>query len=185
LQAGRKADKMIKNEEKKGAKRMDSIFHRTSVRQYLDKPVEEEKITTLLRAAMAAPSAGNQQPWEFYVVKGKENLQRLALTSPYGGCTKNAPMAFVVCYQKVCPMPEYAQIDVSAACENLLLEADSLGLGAVWLGIAPLADRMEAVKNVLDLPDHLEAFAIIPCGYPKEERKQQDRFDERRIHYVG
>jgi nitroreductase len=161
---------------------MDSIFHRTSIRQYLQKDVEEEKVTKLLQAAMAAPSAGNQQPWEFYVVKDKAKLQELAVTSPYAGCTANAPMAFVVCYQNECQMPEYAQIDVSAATENLLLEADALGLGAVWLGIAPLAERMEAVRKVLSIPDTLSAFAIIPCGYPAEEKVQQDRFDLKRIH---
>jgi nitroreductase len=65
---------------------------------------------------------------------------------------------------------------------NLLLEADTLGLGAVWLGIAPLEERMEAVKNVLAIPDTLSAFAIIPCGYPAEEKVQQDRFDLNRVH---
>jgi nitroreductase len=81
-------------------------------------------------------------------------------------------------------MPEYAQIDTSIAVQNLLLEADELGLGAVWLGIAPLQERMDAVRNVMNLPDELEAFAIIPCGYPAEEKKQQDRFEEARIHYM-
>jgi nitroreductase len=91
-------------------------------------------------------------------------------------------MAFVVCYQNKCRMPEYAQIDASAATENLLLEADALGLGAVWLGIAPLEERMEAVKRVLAIPDTLSAFAIVPCGYPAEEKVQQDRFDLTKIH---
>lgn len=81
-------------------------------------------------------------------------------------------------------MPEYAQIDMSASVDNLLLEADALDLGAVWLGIAPLNKRMEAVRNVLDIPDDLNAFAIIPCGYPEYIRPQQDRFDKQRIHYV-
>ena len=134
--------------------------------------VEDEKIEKLLRAAMAAPSAGNQQPWEFYVVTNSETLQRLAKTSPYAGCTATAPLAFVVCTKKECRMPEYAQIDVSAAIENLLLEADGLGLGAVWLGIAPLTERMDAVRDVLQLPEELDAFAIVPCGCPAQERVQ-------------
>ncbi len=81
-------------------------------------------------------------------------------------------------------MPEYAQIDVSAAIENLLLEADGLGLGAVWLGIAPLTERMDAVRDVLQIPEELDAFAIVPCGYPAQERVQQDRFEEARVHYI-
>ncbi len=81
-------------------------------------------------------------------------------------------------------MPEYAQIDMSASVENLLLEADSLGLGAVWLGIAPLKERMGAVRMVLNLPENPDAFAIIPCGYPQKVHAQQNRFDKQRIHYV-
>ena len=163
---------------------MNEIFHRTSIRKYLDKMVENEKIETMLQAAMAAPSAGNQQPWEFYVVKDKTVLDQLSKTSPYASCCASAPLAFVACYRIDCSMPEYAQIDMSASVENLLLEADSLGLGAVWLGIAPLKERMEAVHTVLNVPKNLDAFAIIPCGYSEVVHAQQDRFDKQRIHYV-
>ncbi len=110
---------------------MNEIFHRTSVRKYQNKPVEDEKIEQMLRAAMAAPSAGNQQPWEFYVVKDKATLEKLSKTSPFATCTAAAPLAFVACYRVNCRMPEYAQIDLSACVENLLLEADALELGAV------------------------------------------------------
>ncbi len=163
---------------------MESIFHRTSVRQYLDKTVEQEKVEKMLRAAMQAPSARNQQPWEYYVVTGKEMLERLSGVSPYAGCTKGAPLAFVACWQKECMRPEYAQIDLSASVENLLLEADALGLGAVWLGIAPIAERMKKVREVLNIPENLEAFAVIPCGYPRHISVQQDRYDAGRVHYV-
>ena len=163
---------------------MNEIFHRISIRKYLGKPVEDEKIQKLLQAAMAAPSAGNQQPWEFYVVKDKAALEKLSQTSPYASCAASAPLAFVACYRVNCKMPEYAQIDLSASVENLLLEADALDLGAVWLGIAPLKDRMEAVRQVLNIPENLDAFAIIPCGYPETVHDQQDRFDKQRVHYV-
>lgn len=163
---------------------MESIFHRISIRSYQDRAVEPEKVKQLLRAAMAAPSAGNQQPWEFYIVTDKEALTALAECSPYAGPIKEAPLGIVVCAQADCRMPEYAQIDCSAAVENLLLEADSIGLGAVWLGIAPLEERMEAVRKVLSIPGNLCVFSLIACGYPAEERKQQDRFEEARIHYV-
>lgn len=163
---------------------MNSIFHRTSIRKYTKQKVEQEKIIEILKAAMAAPSAGNQQPWEYYVVQSEEKLQRLSATSPYARCTAKAPLAFVACFRKNCQMPEYAQIDVSASIENMLLMIDKLGLGVVWLGIAPLQERMDAVRTVLNIPDELEAFAIIPCGYPAEEKQQQDRFEEIRVHYV-
>lgn len=164
---------------------MNKIFHRTSIRTYKQVKVENEKIERILKAAMAAPSAGNQQPWEYYVVLDTEVLEQLSATSPYAGCVKHAPMAFVACYKCDCDMPEYAQIDLSASVENMLLEADYLGLGAVWLGIAPLEERMKAVKQVLGIVDSIEPFAIIPCGYPEKNSLQQDRFDQSRIHYIG
>lgn len=163
---------------------MNSIFHRTSIREYKDAEIEKEKLEQILRAAMAAPSACNQQPWEYYVVTDRQKLEQLSASSPYAGCAKEAPLAFVACYRKECMAPEYAQIDLSASVENLLLEADAQGLGAVWLGIAPIQERMDKVAAVLDLPEGLKAFAIIPCGYPKEEKPQQDRYDVSRVHFV-
>ncbi len=163
---------------------MSGIFHRTSIRKYTGQPVEEEKITLMLRAAMAAPSAVNQQPWEFYVVTDRESLKAMADCSPYAGMLREAPVGFAVCYRKDCIRPEYAHIDCSAAVENLLLEADELGLGAVWMGIAPITDRMEDARKTLNIPETLDVFAFIACGYPAEEKTQQDRYDPARVHYI-
>lgn len=163
---------------------MEAIFHRVSIRKYQERIVEQEKIEKLLRAAMAAPSACNQQPWEYYVVTDKRKIKELSETSPYAGCAKEAPVVFVPCYRKELIAPDYADIDMSASVENLLLEADALGLGAVWMGISPQEERMEAVEKVLNIPKKLSAFALIPCGYPAESRDQEDRFDETRIHYI-
>ena len=163
---------------------MNNVFTRVSIRRYQDRPVEKEKTEAILRAAMQAPSAANQQPWEFYVVTSREKLEALSKVHPYAGMTKNAPAAIVSVYRKDCRIPAYAQIDLSIAMENLWLETDAQGLGGVWLGIAPIEERMKAVEEILDLPDTVRAFAVFPYGYPAEERKQQDRFDESRIHYV-
>lgn len=163
---------------------MDSIFHRISVRKYQDKEVEKEKVELMLRAAMAAPSACNQQPWEFYVVTDKRMIEQLSEASPYAKCAKGAPLVFVPCFRTDGIAPDYFNIDMSAAVENLLLEADHLGLGAVWMGISPDEGRMTAVRKVLDIPEYLHAFALVPCGYPAEDRVQQDRYDESRVHYI-
>lgn len=163
----------------------DIIFERTSVRKFKEKPVETEKLDILMKAAMAAPSAGNQQPWEFYIVTKSETLQALSSTSKYAGCVGEAPAAIVVCYHtNNLVFPDYAQIDCSIACENILLEAVNQGLGAVLLGIAPIKERMDGAAKVLDMPEELTAFSIIACGYPKEPAIQQDRYDEDRIHYI-
>ena len=162
---------------------MNSIYNRVSIRKYQNKPVEKEKTLAILRAAMQAPSTGNQQPWEFYVVTDKAKLEALSQVSPYAWMTRNAPAAIVSVYRKACLMPECAQIDLSIAMENLWLETDAQGLGGVWLGVAPIEARMKAVEEILNIPDTLRAFAIFPYGYPAESRQQQDRYDEDRIHW--
>lgn len=163
---------------------MNSIFHRISVRKYQDRPVEKEKIEMILRAAMQAPSAANQQPWEFYVVTNPEKLAALSNVHRYSKMVKDAPVCIVAAYRDKCALPPYAQIDLSIAMENLWLETDAQGLGGVWLGIAPMEDRMKAVEEIMEMPDSLHAFGLFPLGYPAEERAQQDRYDESRIHYV-
>ena len=166
---------------------MKSIFHRTSIRRYTEQKVEDEKITQILKAAMAAPSAGNQQPWEFYVVTDEETVRRLSETSPYAGFTKDAPLIIVPCYrtrEDQLRFKDYAEIDLGIATEHILLEADALGLGSTWRGIAPLQDRMDAVAAVLGTDVSLRPFAIVSVGYPAEEKKYQDRYDESRIHRI-
>ena len=163
---------------------MKEIFERVSIRKFTTQPVEKEKIIAILRAAMAAPSAGNQQPWEFYVVGDRRMLEALSQVSPYAGCTKTAPAAIVSVYREKLWAPAYAQIDMSIAMENLWLACGEQGLGGVWLGIAPIEERMEAVEKILCLPEGLRAFAVFPLGYPAESRKQQNRFDENRIHFI-
>lgn len=164
---------------------MNSIYHRISVRKYEDREVEPEKIKEILKAGMQAPSAGNQQPWEFYVVTNKDTIAKLSKTSPYAGCAEKAPVVIVPVYRTDRVMfPSMVLEDMSIAQENMWLMADELGLGGVWLGIAPEKDRMKNVKEVLHLPDKLEAFSLFPVGYPAETRPQQNRYEESRIHYL-
>ena len=163
---------------------MKEIYTRVSIRKYQPEPVEPEKITAILRAAMAAPSAGNQQPWEFYVVTNPELIEKLSTVSPYSGCAKNAPVVIVSAYREKLWAPMYAQIDMSIAMEHLWLACEEQGLGGVWMGIAPQEERMQAVEALIGIPEGLRAFAIFPLGYPAEERQQQNRFDESRIHYI-
>lgn len=163
----------------------DMIFKRVSVRRFQAGAVEDAKIEKLLRAAMAAPSAGNQQPWEFYVITDGETLTALSKASPYAGCTAGAPLAIVPCWRRNGLMfPECAALDLSAAVENILLEAVNQGLGGVWLALSPMEDRVAAATKVLDLPEDLIPFCIIPIGYPEKEAPQKDRFDESRLHWV-
>ena len=172
--------------DKKGKKKiMNSIFHRISVRKYEDRPVEKNKIIQILKAGMQAPSACNQQPWEFYVVTDKEKIEQLSESTPYSKCAAGAPVIIVPVYRKEGLIsPDYAQIDLSIAQENIWLETDELGLGGVWIGIAPIKERMDHVHKLLNLPDNVKVFSLFALGYPAEERPQQDRFDENRIHFI-
>ncbi len=163
---------------------MQEIFHRTSIRTFHDQPVEHEKIELLLRAGLQAPTAANQQSWHFYVVTNKDKLTQLSITSPYAKPVEKAPLAIVVAYEKDSRVPDYNDIDCAIATENIMLEADSLGLGSVMLGIAPIKERMQAVNDVLTLPKTQNAFTIIAIGYPVSVKPQQDRYNAEKIHYV-
>ncbi|MCD6322246.1 MAG: nitroreductase family protein [Clostridiales bacterium] len=165
---------------------MNEIYIRRSVRLYTDKFIEEEKIEQILKAGMQAPSAGNQHPWEFIVVNDKEILEKLSVASINAGCTDKAPVAIVLLVNhNNLRFPEYTDQDMSACAQNILLEAVSLGLGAVWLGIAPLKDREKAISDIFDLPDNIQPFAIIPIGYPLNEGANQfiDRYDPKKVTF--
>ena len=138
----------------------------------------------LLRSpAMQAPSAGNQQPWEFYVIKNKETIRKLSESTPYSKCAAGAPVVIVTVMRKNCRMPEYAETDLSICMENMWLMTDSLGLGGVWLGIAPIEERMKKIEEIVGLPEDVRAFGLFALGYPAESRPQQNRFDPDRIHW--
>ena len=162
---------------------MNSIFHRVSVRKFKDDPVKSVDIEWMMRAAMAAPSACNQQPWEFYVVTDSETLLALSQVHKYSGMVKDAPAAIVSAYRTNSYAAPFAQVDMAIAMENLWLETDAQGLGGVWLGVAPIEEHMCKVEQIIGMSDTLRAFAIFPFGYPAEERPQQNRFDPARIHW--
>jgi nitroreductase len=163
---------------------MDLIFHRTSVRTFQKKPVEDEKIKRLLEAAMASPSACNQQAWRFYVVTDKEMLQKIAKVSPYAGPAAAAAGAIVIFYTEDVQAPEFGQIDCAIASENIWLEADALGLGGVLLGIAPVQERMKALEDTLNVPEGYRAFGIFAFGYPAKQQDQVNRYDPSKVTVI-
>lgn len=163
---------------------MKEINIRRSIRRYTGEKVTNEEVDKLLRAAMQAPSAGNQQAWEFLVVRDKAMLEKVAEVSPYAGMVKDADVAIIpLVNENHLKFNDYWEQDLSAATQNILLEAVSLNLGAVWLGVAPLVERTDYISHIFDLPDFIKAFAVIPVGKPVGENKFIDRFDSTRIHY--
>ncbi len=166
---------------------LNNILERTSVRSYLDKSIEEDKIEKLLRAGMAAPTAVNKQPWHFVVVTDKSLLQKLAKANPYAEMVARAPLAIVVCGDMTKALDgnarEFWVQDCSAASENILLAATGLGLGSVWTGTYPSEERCAAVSEVLGLPETLIPLNTIVIGYPDGEVTPKDKWQESNISY--
>jgi nitroreductase len=166
---------------------LDNIKTRTSIRAYENREIEDDKVETLLQAAMAAPTAGNKQPWEFVVIKNRATLDTIASHFETMTMAKDAPLAIVVCGDINNTFPEegreYWVQDASAATENLLLAAHAMGLGAVWCGIYPISERVEYLKKLLDLPENIIPLNVIPIGYPGENPQPKDKWKAERVHY--
>lgn len=162
---------------------LGTIFSRRSIRSFTGEPVAETAIETLLRAAMAAPSAGNQQPWHFVVIRDRAVLDAIPSYHPHSQMCCQAPCAILLCADPALQRyPGFWVQDLSAATENLLLAAHALGLGAVWCGIHPDSDREEAFRRHFSLPSAIIPFALVPVGYPSANPEPADRFRIERVH---
>lgn len=162
---------------------MKTINKRRSIRSYKSTSVEDKKIEMILRAGMQAPSAGNQRPWEFIVVRDKAILEKLSAMSKYSKMIASAPVAIVlVADESRMIFKENWEQDMGACTQNILLEIVEQGLGGVWLGVAPLEERMTYVREALKIEKI--PFAIVPFGYSEKENEFVDRFDEERISYI-
>jgi len=161
---------------------MEAILTRRSIRRYTSQSISEELIKELLEAAMSAPSTGNGQPWHFVLIDDRKILGEIPKFHHYCSMLKGAPLAILVCVDRNVNEEGFIVQDGSAATENLLLAAHAKGLGAVWLGIYPLKERMSGMKRLLALPDHILPLALISIGYPAEKSSRQDRYKASRIH---
>ncbi|MTV48789.1 nitroreductase family protein [Heliobacillus mobilis] len=162
---------------------MDAILSRRSVRTYTDQPVADELVKELLEAAMSAPSAGNEQPWHFIVIKDRQLLDEIPKFHPYAGMVKQAPLAILVCGDET--LEKYKGFwvqDCSAATQNILVAAQAKGLGAVWVGLYPEEGRVKALRDLLGIPEQVIPLALIPLGYPAEQLPPANRFNPKRIH---
>lgn len=167
---------------------MEVIMNRTSVRAYQDTPVEEWKVEKILRAGMAAPSAMNKQPWSFTVVNDRTILQQIADSAPNARYAAEAPLAIVVSGDMTKAiedpvMREFWVQDASAATENILLAAQTLGLGAVWTGFYPNMDKAKMMGRMLNMPSSQIVLCVIPMGYPAESPAPKDKWNAENVHY--
>jgi nitroreductase len=164
---------------------LETIFSRRSIRKYTDQPVEIEKLDLLLKAAMAAPSAMNCKPWEFIVVTDPVKLAHFRKRLIFGN--RNAPAAIVVCGNPSLSTNPAARLfwvqDCSLAGENILIAAEGLGLGTVWIGVHPVGEFVRVVREIVGLPKYITPLGLIYVGYPAEEKPARTQYNEKRIHW--
>jgi nitroreductase len=164
---------------------MEAILTRRSIRKYTADPVSDELVEELLRAAMSAPSAGNEQPWHFVVIRDRDTLERVQTFQPYSAMLSEAQVSILVCGDPELEMEKHQGFwiqDCSAAIENLLIAANAEGLGAVWLGVHPVEDWVSGMRALLRIPERVVPLGLLSIGWPAEERGTEDRFDETRVH---
>ena len=169
---------------------LENIANRKSVRAYTAEPVSDADIETMLRAAMAAPSAMNRQPWEFIVIKDRDSLDLLAGKLRHAKMLSQAPLAIVVCAETMLTLRDgtvvenmFWEHDASAATENLLLAAEAIGLGAVWTAASD-PERSRIVKEALGITGTVMPLCVIPIGHPANPDEQpKNKWKPEKIHW--
>jgi nitroreductase len=160
---------------------LDLIKRRRSIRQYTNQDVTEEEVRQLLEAAMAAPSSSARDPWHFIVVRDAATRQKLSQTHTFSDMAARAPVVIAVCGDE--KVSDQWTFDCAAATENLLLAVTALGLGAVWAGVYPRAEREMHVRDVLNIPSNIRILCLIPIGHPAEEKPPRTRYNAAKVHY--
>jgi len=165
---------------------LEAIRTRRSIRKYQDKPVPQDLIQKILTAAMSAPSACNAQPWQYVVFTDEKLLCEIPRINPYAAMAEHAPLAILVCGDLSLEISKgYWVVDCAAAVQNLLLAAHAVGLGAVWTGVYPQQERIEAFRRLLNLPQPVVPHSLIAVGYPAEQPPHEDRYRPDRVHRNG
>ncbi|MBM7625081.1 nitroreductase family protein [Sporohalobacter salinus] len=163
---------------------MEAILSRRSVREYTSEDIAEETINQLLKAAMSAPSAGNEKPWHFIVIEDQNILNQIADLHSDAEMLREAPVAILVCGDiELEKYDGYWVQDCSAATQNILITAEMKDLGSVWVGIHPDEDRENGIRDLFDLPENIIPLSAVALGKPAEKKAPIDRYDETRIHY--
>jgi nitroreductase len=164
---------------------LDTIHNRRSIRKYTSDSVSDEQVEAILRAGMMAPSAGNQQAWQFIVIRDKNKLKEISERHPYASFAKDAQAGIVVCGDMTLASrhKDFWVQDCSAATQNMLLIIRDLGLGGVWISSYPNKERAKIFSDVCKLPEHVIPLVFIPIGHPAQKISAVDRFKKERIHH--
>lgn len=161
---------------------MNAIYERTSVRQFTDQTLTQEQVNAILKAGFCAPSARNLQPWYFVVIEKESLIRQLQEFSPYASPLQTATLAIVVCADlSINPSTDYCQQDCAAATQNMLVQAKELGIGSCWMGGYPNQDRIEKIKEIIALPEHILPLWILAFGIPNQNPPVKDKWNEEKI----
>lgn len=167
---------------------LEAIRKRRSIRKYLDRRVEKEKLNELLKAAMFSASAKGRRPWEFIVVTDEEIKKRLAGATPYAAFASHAPVVIAICYDT--GRGSRFKEDSSIAAAGIYLEATNQGLGACYIQIsdgteADEGDPEDFVKGLLAVPGHIRVHCLMTVGYPAKalEPHSDLEFDVSKVHH--
>jgi nitroreductase len=163
---------------------LDLMYTRRSVREFTDEEVADEQVEAMLKAAMAAPSAQDLQPWHFVVVRKRKLLDKLAEVHKYAYMLEHSPLAIVVCGDQEVSERHWVE-DTCTATQNLLLAATAVGLGGVWIGVYPKKRHQRYVRQILDIPEQVGVLCIVALGKPAEQKKARTRYNPERVHQDG
>ncbi|HHW71027.1 MAG TPA: nitroreductase family protein [Clostridiales bacterium] len=159
---------------------LDIFYRRRSIRKFKQGVnISDEQMDIILKAAMAAPSANNRQPWYFIVVDDRDKMLEITKHHPYSNMLHTASACIVVVGDT---STDYWVQDCSAATENMLLAIANIDLGGVWLGIYPRKERVDALREIFNIPEHMTPLCVVAVGVPDEKKERVDRFDPNRIY---
>jgi nitroreductase len=162
---------------------MEAILTRRSVRNYTDVPVSDDAVDQLLRAAMSAPTAASQ-PWHFVVIRDRNLLASIPAFHPHAEMLKQAQVGIAVCGDPTWgSLRDRWPLDCAAATENVLIAANAMGLGAVWVGIYPVEERIQGLRKLLGIPEPIVPLCVVSLGHPAEKKAPLNRYRPDRIHH--
>jgi nitroreductase len=162
---------------------LQAILGRRSIRKFTGESIPDKDVTKILEAAMAAPSACNQQPWHFIIIRDKETHEKIVEIHPNSRMLDKASIAILVCADlELQTCPGYWVQDVSAATENIMIAVHALGYGATWCGVYPIDERVWGIKELLNLPKNVIPLNVIAVGVPDEEKSPAHRYKIERVH---
>lgn len=164
---------------------MDEIFRRGTCRHFKELTrVDPEDLETLVKAGMQARCVGNQKSRDFIIVTREDLVKAVSHNSIIAGPSRKAAAVIAIVGKKEgISFPEEWTFDCAAAAQNILIEAQHLDLGTLWMQVYPYQDRKVHLCHILDIPAELDPFCAIAIGYPEKRPVRMNRYDERAVSY--